>query len=234
MVHHERCLGRASDDRAGAAAGRGAGTGRGGQRRRLRRSYFRFLQADYNHPGYYPLTQRPDAARYRPAATWLGRLILPPPEQRAAVMGALFEVHLAGEGYAHLVGQTVWLRWTDDPLANARFWGVTQGVIFDKHAHADAAKGVVLPERVNNLPLVNPFESLAASLPADEVIVRLHEPVQVEAAGAPAGEGGRGRALGSRGGRAPGRAVHPPRAGADHGALLRPGAVPGPGFPAGG
>ena len=105
-------------------------------------------------------------------------------------MGALFEVHLAGEGYAHLVGQTVWLRWTDDPLANARFWGVTQGVIFDKNAHADAAKGVVLPERVNNLPLVNPFESLAASLPADEVIVRLHEPVQVEAAGAPAEGGG--------------------------------------------
>ena len=60
-------------------------------------------------------------------------------------MGALFEVHLAGEGYDHLVGQTVWLRWTDDPLANTRFWGVTQGVIFDKDAHADAAKGVVLP-----------------------------------------------------------------------------------------
>jgi predicted Abi (CAAX) family protease len=174
-------------------------------------SYFRFLQADYNHPGYYPLTQRPDAARYRPAATWLGRLILPPPEQRAAVMGALFEVHLAGEGYAHLVGQTVWLRWTDDPLANARFWGVTQGVIFDKNAHADAAKGVVLPERVNNLPLVNPFESLAASLPADEVIVRLHEPVQVEAAGAPAEGGGPEDGRSGAGAGAPPAVLYTPR-----------------------
>jgi predicted Abi (CAAX) family protease len=180
------------------------GAGKGGPQT----SYFRFLRADYNHPAFYPLSQRPDASRYLPAATWLGRLILPPPEQRAAVMGALFEVHLAGEGYEHLVGQTVWLRWTDDPLANARFWGVTKGVIFDKAAHTDAAKGVVLPQRVNNLPLVNPFESLAASLPADEVIVRLHEPVQV-VAGAPGGTPG-GTPGGADGG-APPTVLYTPR-----------------------
>ena len=47
-----------------------------------------------------------------------GACILPRPEQRAAVQGALFEVTWpAPAGYAHLVGQIVPLRWTDDPLA---------------------------------------------------------------------------------------------------------------------
>jgi predicted Abi (CAAX) family protease len=160
------------------AAGPAAATDRRG-------SYYRFLEAEFNHPDYYPLEQRPDPSRYRPAATWLGRLILPPPEQRAAVMGALFEVHLAAEGYAHLVGQVVWLRWMDDPRTNQLFWSATRQVIFDEAGKKSAAQGVIVPERVNNWPLVNPFESLAGSLPADEMLVRLHEPVQVEE-----GEGG--------------------------------------------
>ena len=89
-------------------------------------SYFRFLQADYNHP---PTTPSPSApTRPLPSRGPLAGAPDPaPPEQREAVMGALFEVHLAGEGYAHLVGQTVRLRWSDDALANTRFWGVTQG-----------------------------------------------------------------------------------------------------------
>jgi predicted Abi (CAAX) family protease len=144
-----------------------------------RTSYYRFLEAEFNHPSYYPLDQHPEPTRYRPAATWVGRLILPAPEQRAAVMGALFEVHHASEDYARLVGQVVWLRWTDEPEANTRFWGATGLVLFDQAGIKSAAQGIVAPERVNNWPLVNPFESLAGSLPRDEMIVRLHEPVQV-------------------------------------------------------
>ncbi|HVG97963.1 MAG TPA: hypothetical protein VNK05_13740 [Chloroflexota bacterium] len=155
-------------------------------------SYFRFLQAPYNHPQYYPLGQHPDPARYRPAAPWLGRLILPRPEQREAVQGVLFEVHLAAAGYEHLVGQVVPLRWSQMAMHNARFWSGTRQVIFDKGALADAAKGVVLPQRVNNWPFVNPFESLAGSLPADEMIVRLVGPVQVVEGERPAGDGAAG------------------------------------------
>jgi predicted Abi (CAAX) family protease len=155
-----------------------------------RTSYYRFLEADFNHPAYYPLDRRPDPARYRPAATWLGRLILPRREERDAVMGALFEVHLADERFAHLVGRTVWLRWTETPATNRRYWSVTRQVIFDRTATKAAASGNVLPERVNNWPDVNPFESLAGSLPADEVIVRLPEPVDVLEGGpeAPGGQ----------------------------------------------
>ena len=142
-------------------------------------TYYRFLEAEFNHPRYYPLDQHPDPERFRPAATWLGRLILPSPEQREAVMGVLFEVHLADERYDHLVGQVVWLRWTDEPRTNQRFWSATRQVIFDRAGMKLAAQGIVTPERINNWPLVNPFESLAGSLPADEMIVRLHEPVEV-------------------------------------------------------
>jgi predicted Abi (CAAX) family protease len=99
------------------------------------------------------------------------------------VRGALFEVHLADARFAHLVGRTVWLRWTETPATHRRFWSVTRQVIFDRTATKAAAAGDVLPERVNNWPDVNPFESLAGSLPADEVIVRLHEPVEVVEAG---------------------------------------------------
>jgi predicted Abi (CAAX) family protease len=159
-----------------------------------RTSYFRFLEADFNHPAYYPLGRPPDPARYRPAATWLGRLILPRREERDAVRGALFEVHLADAHFAHLVGRTVWLRWTETPATHRRFWSVTRQVIFDRTATKAAAGGNVLPERVNNWPDVNPFESLAGSLPADEVIVRLPEPVEVVEAGGDGSPGERGGA----------------------------------------
>ena len=153
-------------------------------------SYFRFLQAPHNHPDYYPLGQHPDPARYRPVATWLGRLILPHPDQRDAVLGVLFEVHLAAAGYEHLVGQTVPLRWSQTALHNSRFWAGARQVIFGKGALRDVARGVVLPQRVNNWPLVNPFESLAGSLPADEMIVRLVGPVQVVEPEGPAAAAG--------------------------------------------
>lgn len=143
-------------------------------------SYYRFIRAEHNRPAYYPLAQQPDPARYRPAAEWLGRLILPRPEERAAVMGALLEVHLADAQHQHLVGAVVRLRWYDDPPTNARYWGLARQVLFDREGLALAQKGVVVPERVDHWPLVNPLESLAGILPNDDMIVRLPGPVAVD------------------------------------------------------
>jgi predicted Abi (CAAX) family protease len=143
-------------------------------------SYFRYIRAAHNRPDYYPLDHRPDPALYRPAATWLGRLILPRRDERRMVMGALMEVQLADPTHAHLAGQTVRVRWYDDPATNARYWGVTRQVLFSEGGRELAATGRVVPERLDNWPHVNPFESLAGILPHDDMIVRLPAGVRVE------------------------------------------------------
>ena len=139
--------------------------------------YFRFLTSDANHTATYPVGPRPNPALYHPAADWIGRLILPAPGERDTVMGTLMEVQLAPSSYEALVGQIVRLRWETTPETNQRFWSVTRSVEFDKDAKKDAQNGSVLPERVNHWPLVNPLESLSGAYPANEMIVRLPDPV---------------------------------------------------------
>jgi predicted Abi (CAAX) family protease len=143
-------------------------------------SYFRYLAAEYNRSDAYPVGPRPDPALYHPAASWIGRLILPTREKREAVVGALMEVQYAEPAYEHLIGQIVRLRWNDIPETNQRFWSVTRSVMFDREAKQYLEKGYVLPERVNGWSLVNPFESLAGAYPGDEMTVRLPETVVVE------------------------------------------------------
>ncbi|MCB9108125.1 MAG: hypothetical protein H6633_28290 [Anaerolineales bacterium] len=59
-------------------------------------NYEIFRQADFNRPDHYPLNQPVSAELYRPLAAWMGRLILPKPEERETVKGAWFELHHAG------------------------------------------------------------------------------------------------------------------------------------------
>lgn len=66
-------------------------------------SYSRYWQAPFNRPDYYPLDRRPDPGLYRPIGGWMGRLILPPLEQREQVRGALIEIHIGGGAGSSLV-----------------------------------------------------------------------------------------------------------------------------------
>jgi predicted Abi (CAAX) family protease len=143
-------------------------------------SYFRYLTSAHNRSATYPVGPRPDQSLYHPAATWIGCLILPAPDERDTVLGVLMEVQYAAPRYAHLIGRTVRLRWQESAEIQQRFWSVTRSVVFDREARQYVEKGYVLPERVNHWPLVNPFESLAGAYPVDEMIVRLPEPVIVE------------------------------------------------------
>ena len=54
-------------------------------------------------PETYPLTLRPDPNLYIPLGDWIGRLILPPRDER--FKGVFYEVHHAPEEYGQLVGQ---------------------------------------------------------------------------------------------------------------------------------
>jgi len=143
-------------------------------------NYELYQQASFNHPSYYPLHQSVAPELYQAITTWMGRLILPKPEQRQQVKGALFEVHHADADHLHLVGQVVNLRWSDDPQVKAYVRAVTKDVHFNAQAEYSSKQGLILPERLNHWRQVEPLESLAGSRPNDDVIVMLHEPVIVE------------------------------------------------------
>lgn len=144
-------------------------------------NYERYWAAPFNRPEHYPVGPAPDPARYRPLGAWLGRLILPAPAERPAVMGAWLELHHAPNPHAALVGTAVRLRWAPTLDLNARFWGATRPVHFDDEAREAAAKGTVLGERLDGREHVNPFESLAGAHPNDDVCVRLQGEVTVDA-----------------------------------------------------
>ena len=97
-------------------------------------SYELFLQAPFNHPDSYPLDQLVSPELCRSLANWMGRLIVPKPEQRNTVKGVLIEVHHAAAEHQLLVGKVVYLRWSDRPDVQARVWSVARDVYFSKEA----------------------------------------------------------------------------------------------------
>lgn len=143
-------------------------------------NYELYRQAAFNRPDYYPLDQSVDPDWYRPIADWIGRLILPKPEERAIVRGVWFEVHHAPVGYESLIGQIVRLRWTDDPVARYLVQAARRDVHFNAAAeYTSEYGGLIHPDRLNHWRQVGPLESLAGSRPQDDMIVMLTDPVDV-------------------------------------------------------
>jgi predicted Abi (CAAX) family protease len=144
-------------------------------------NYARYQQAAFNQPAFYPLHQTVDQRLYQPIAPWMGRLILPTLEQRQQVRGTLFEVHMAPEEYQHLIGQVVKLRWNRNPLVQRLVAAVKRDVHFSAEAsYTSKYGGLVHPDRLNHWLQVDPLESLAGSRPADDLMVMLNQPLEVE------------------------------------------------------
>lgn len=148
---------------------------------RKQSNYALYQQAAFTRPDYYPINQTVDATLYRPLGEWLGRLILPQPEERWQVRGCLMEIYNAPAQYSHLVGQVVNLRFSNTP----RMQQIVQAVTKDVHFSADAEYGtkyggLVHPDRLNHWQQVNPLESLAGSHPVDDIVVKLDGSVEVE------------------------------------------------------
>ncbi|MEL7357350.1 MAG: CAAX protease [Cyanobacteria bacterium J06560_6] len=143
-------------------------------------SYERYSAAIYNQPQHYPLTQTVSPERYQPIASWMGRLILPSPNQRQSAQGTFFEVHNAPAEHQHLVGQTVTLRQAHDSDSQELVQAVTRDVHFSDDAEYSSRKnGLIHPTRLNHWRQVTPLESLAGARPKDDMIVMLHEPVAI-------------------------------------------------------
>jgi predicted Abi (CAAX) family protease len=150
-------------------------------------NYDRYWQAPFNRPEHFPVGPAPDPARYRPIGDWVGRLILPLPGEREAVLGCWLELTVAPAAHAALVGSRVRLRWATTRDLNARFWGATRAVHFDENATEALAKGTVLGARLDGMEQVNPFESLAGAHANDDITVRLDGEVQLDATPADGG-----------------------------------------------
>ncbi len=143
-------------------------------------NYELYKQGIFNQLDYYPLNQSVNSELYQPIGNWIGRLVLPSQEQRQVVKGVFFEVHHADVAYQHLVGQTIILRWSEDPKTQAYVQRVTQTVHFIEQAQVSKQQGNIHPDRINHWHHVDPLESLAGARPEDDVLVKLPEPVDVE------------------------------------------------------
>ncbi len=167
--------------------------------RRKPSNYERYWEAPFNQPSYYPikplqkirsktgetpipqelLQKSVDWENYQAIAPWMGRLILPKPEERRQVKGVLFEVHHAPSEYQHLVGEIVNLRWSDARPVQAYVRRVTKSVHFSEETEYSISQGYIHPERLNHWQQVDPLESLAGARPNDDVIVKLPEIVAI-------------------------------------------------------
>jgi predicted Abi (CAAX) family protease len=148
-------------------------------------NYALYQAATFNRPEYYPIEQMVDRELYRPIAEWMGRLILPERNQRFAQgrvgRGVWFEVHHAPEEYRHLIGQTVKLRWANEPKVQQALRAVTKDIHFSADAeYSSRYGGLIHPDRLNHWRQVDPLESLAGSHPTDDLIVMLDESVTVD------------------------------------------------------
>jgi predicted Abi (CAAX) family protease len=144
--------------------------------------YDLYQQAAFNRPEFYPLDQTVDPEQYRAIAPWIGRLILPSPQQRYTLRGVWFEVHHAPTEYQHLVGQVIPLGWSNDAATQRFVKTTTKAVHFSQEAEDSQRQGVIHPDRLNHWQQVDPLESLAGARPNDDVIVALSDLVEVQAA----------------------------------------------------
>src|SRR5207244_4105339 len=127
----------------------------------------------------YPIEQALDPERYRLVGTWLGRLILPPLDQRAVVNGVLFEVYHTDADHTNLVGQVVYLRWEAEGEAQKAYVSAIRDVQFNAAAKKSVMAGNIHPTRLDGWPLATPLESLAGARSNDDVVVRLDGEVMV-------------------------------------------------------
>ena len=134
--------------------------------------YGNYVRAEFNQPQHYPI-QAAYSDNYLPVSDWLGRLILPQVTERSVVAGVYFEVHHTPAEYQYLVGQKIYLRWSDRPDVQAYVNQVKIRIDFSEQAYKSIEKGLILPTRLNHWRQVQALESLAGARPYDDVMVAL-------------------------------------------------------------
>ncbi|NCS33922.1 MAG: CPBP family intramembrane metalloprotease [Microcystis aeruginosa G11-01] len=133
-------------------------------------------QLAVNRPNYFPLQQNIDPKNYRSRDSWVGRLILPKPEEFKKDVNqdndwAWFEVYEAPLVQKNLVGKKVRLAWQRSQVLDRYLNLVTTNIQFTEAAKASEKQGNLLPVRLNGRSQVGPLQALAGARPKDDVLI---------------------------------------------------------------
>jgi predicted Abi (CAAX) family protease len=140
--------------------------------------------ADFNQVAYYPIQPLPSSAYYHPTGEWLGRLILPTEAEYDANPGDWTWLEVWHSPDPDLLGKTVKLTWQASPTLETYLDKVTRDVQFTEKAENFAAKGNIVPTRLNGRQAVGPLQSLAGARPQDDMTVKLAGKPQLITTGA--------------------------------------------------
>lgn len=133
-----------------------------------------------NQPSYYPLQQTLDPKLYRSLDQWVGRLILPNPEEfqyntSLTQDWAWLEIYQAPSKQQDLVGTKVRLGWQRSPLLERYLRLVTTDIKFTAAALKSEQQGNLIPTRLNGRSQVGPLQALAGARPNDDVFVSFNK-----------------------------------------------------------
>ncbi len=133
-------------------------------------------QLAVNQPSYYPVQQTLDPKLYRSIDNWVGRLILPKPEefQENTLLEddwAWLEIYQAPADQENLVGKKVRLGWKHSPSLERYLQLVTTDIKFTAAAYESGQQGNLVPVRLNGRSQVGPLQALAGARPNDDVLV---------------------------------------------------------------
>jgi len=132
-----------------------------------------------NQPSYFPISQTLDPQQYRPLDRWLGRLILPNPEEYSANAPNLspkedwawLEVYQAPPDHSGLIGKKIRLGWQRSPVLERYLQLVTTDIKLSVAAKEGERAGNVIPARLDGRSQVGPLQALAGARPQDDVLV---------------------------------------------------------------
>ncbi|MFM7427966.1 MAG: type II CAAX prenyl endopeptidase Rce1 family protein [Elainella sp.] len=141
--------------------------------------YSSTMAAPFNQPDYYPITATVPA-NYRPVSDWMGRLILPSQAEYEQLKQttqetdwAWFEVYTAPADAQNLIGKTVRLAWTADPLAQTYVRKASRDVRLAPQVEQSWNAGIIHPVRLDGRNQVGPLQSLAGNHIYDDITVAL-------------------------------------------------------------
>jgi predicted Abi (CAAX) family protease len=115
---------------------------------------------------------------YHPNGEWIGRLILPTPEQiTQSKLGdwVWLEVEHAPNKYQQIIGQTLPLTWQPGSTIANDVRQVVTDVHFTPETLASQQNGIIHPQRLNGRSRVGSLQSLAGGRDHDDVLVKLGE-----------------------------------------------------------
>ncbi|MBF2026436.1 MAG: CPBP family intramembrane metalloprotease [Oscillatoriales cyanobacterium C42_A2020_001] len=138
-------------------------------------------RAPFNQPEFYPIQQTLPVDRYRPIAPWVGRLVLPTPQQQGKTDWVWMEVTHAPPESADLLGKQVRLEWSQDAAVQRDVAIGTRDVKFDPLVNQlRRTKADLYADRLNGRSHVGPLQAIAGARPKDDVTVTLADATLIQ------------------------------------------------------